>query len=121
MSRRSVGSCQNVMGCRAFTDYTPNCQLNEYFKSKYAPGSSSEYRQFLMRNSCKIMDELRQRSMMINQNPTGCKCNFNHRPHDPVSQVKYHWQPSPGFLAQKNKDFNRPIPAPSSGKWTNFC
>ena len=47
-------SCKNVMqDCRAFTDYTPNCQLNEYFKFKYAPGSSSEYRMWLQRNACK--------------------------------------------------------------------
>lgn len=121
MSRRAVGSCKNVMeDCRQ-TDYTPNCQLNEYLKNKYAPGSSSEYRQYLIHNGCKIMDELRQRSQNMNQNPTGCKCQYDHKPHDPVSQAKYSWRPSAGFLAQKNKNFNTPLPAPSSGKWTNFC
>ena len=115
-------SCKNVMqDCRAFTSYQPNCQLNEYYKNKYAPGSSSEYRMFLMRNACNIMDQERKRSQDNNQNPTGCKCNYNHPPHDTPSQVKYHWRPSPGFLAQKNKDFNRPISAPGQGRWTNYC
>lgn len=115
-------SCKNTMqDCRAFTDYTPNCQLNESFKSKYAPGSSSEYRLFLQHNACNVMDELRQRSKDNNQNPSGCKCNFNHPPHDTPSAVKYSWRPSPGFLAQKNKDFNKPLPAAGKGNWTNFC
>lgn len=115
-------SClNNMQDCRAFTDYTPNCQMNEYYKNKYAPGSSSEYRQFMMHNACRIMDEERKKSMENAENPTGCKCNYNHPPHDTPSTTKYHWKPSPGFLAQKNKDFNRPLPALGMGKWTNYC
>ena len=122
MSRRPVGSCKNVMeDCRAFTDYRPNCQLNEELKNKYAPNASSEYRLFLQHNACAIQEERRKFSQELNKNPTGCVCNFDHRPHDPASQVKYHWQPSSKFLGQKNKDFNRPIPSPAQGNWTNFC
>ena len=106
---------------RSITDYTPNCQMNEYYKFKYAPGSSSEYRQYLIHNACSIMDEERQKTMMKNENPTGCKCNYNHPPHDVASAKKYHWRPSPGFLAQKNKDFGRPLPALGQGRWTNYC
>lgn len=117
-------SCKNVMqDCRAFTDYSPNCQLNEYLKYKYAPGSSSEYRMFLQHNACKIMEELRQRSADNNKNPTGCecKCNYNHPPHDQISAEKYNWQPCATWQQQRNKDFNKPIPAPGKGNWTNFC
>lgn len=117
-------SCKNVMqDCRAFTDYTPNCQLNESLKYKYAPGASSEYRHFLQMNACQIMDELRQRSVNNNKNPTGCecKCNFSHPPHDTPHKVKYQWQPSATWLQHKNKDFNQPLPSPGSGRWTNYC
>ncbi len=117
-------SCKNVMqDCRAFTDYTPNCQMNEYLKYKYAPGSSSEYRHFLINNACKIMEEMRQRSIDNNKNPTGCecKCNFSHPPHSAEYQAKYHWQPNATWIQNKNKDFNKPIPAPSQGRWTNYC
>ena len=115
-------SCKNVMqDCRAFTDYTPNCQMNEYFKFKYAPGSSSEYRLFVQRNACSIMDELRSRSENRSENPTGCKCNYTHPPHDKPSATKYHWRPSPGFLNQMNKDFNKPLPSLGTGRWTNYC
>lgn len=116
-------SCKNTnqYNGRGFTDYQPNCQLNEYIKNKYAQGSSSEYRLFLQHNACKIMDELRQRSSGQCSNPTGCVCNYNHPPHDAPSTVKYMWQPSAGFLGQKNADFNNCIPAAGMGRWTNFC
>lgn len=121
MSRRAVGSCKNVMSGCYMTDFTPNCQLNETLKNKYAPGASSEYRLWLQKNGCKIMEELRNRSVDMNPNPTGCKCQYNHKPHDPVSQAKYNWRPSATFLAQKNKNLTKPIPLPSYGKWNNFC
>lgn len=115
-------SClNNMQDCRAFTSYEPNCQLNEYYKNKYAPGSSSEYRQYLIHNACNIMDQERKRSQDNNQNPTGCKCNYNHPPHDVGSTKKYHWRPSPGFLAKKNAGFNKPLPAAGMGRWTNYC
>ena len=119
MSSRNRGSCKNSMqDCRAFTDYTPNCQMNESIKSKYAPGASSEYRHFLQSNGCSIMKEIRDNNTY--SNPTGCQCNFNHRPHSNESQQRYSWQPSAGYLANKNKDFNKPIINPG-GKWTNYC
>lgn len=115
-------SCKNVMhDGRAFTDYQPNCQLNEAIKSQYVPGSSSEYRMFLQRNACRIMDEMRKSSSGDCVNPTGCVCNYNHPPHDPAHTVKYSWSPSAGFLHRKNSPFNQCVPAPGKGRWTNFC
>lgn len=118
---RNTGSCKNVMQDCRLTDYTPNCQLNEMYKYKYSPGSSSEYRLFLQRNACKMMDEERKRAGQNWENPTGCVCNYTHPPHDAPSTMKYHWRPSPGFLALKNKDFNKPIPSPGRGSWVNYC
>jgi hypothetical protein len=107
---------------RVFTDYSPNCQMNEWIKNKYAQGSSSEYRLFLQHNACKIMDELRQRSTQsCDLNMQGCVCNFSHPPHDTPHKVKFEWRPSPGFLAEKYKHFNGCLPAPSPGNWVNFC
>jgi hypothetical protein len=66
--------------CRAFTDYNPNCALNEHIKTKHGIVNSTEYRLFLQRNACQIMGDLKQNSQF--DNPTGCKCNYNHPPHD---------------------------------------
>ena len=117
---RNAGSCKYVMqDCRAFTDYTPNCQLNEYVRAKYSPGASSEYRHFLQHNACTLMKELRERSGF--ENPSGCQCNYNHPPHNATSQHRYQWQPSAGYLGNKSKDFNTPIVSPVPGRWTNYC
>lgn len=119
MATNNAGSCKNAMqDCRAFTDYQPNCQLESYLQSKYAPGSSSEYRQFLQNNACSLMKELRERQGFVN--PTGCQCNYNHAPHDSASKARYEYQPSSDFLANRNKNFNTPIMNPG-GKWTNYC
>lgn len=118
MSRNS-GSCKWTMADgRAFTDYSPNCQLEEGLQAKYAPGASSEYRHFLQHNACGIMKELRDKSAF--EHPGGCRCNYNHPPHDAPSAQRYSWQPSAGYFNNKNKDFNRPILAPN-GRYTNYC
>jgi hypothetical protein len=119
MASNNAGSCKYVMqDARAFTDYSPNCQMNEYVKNKYAPGSSSEYRMFLQRNGCSIMKELRERNGFVN--PSGCNCNFSHPPHSQAETIRYSWQPSATYLANKYSDFNQPIMAPG-GKWSNYC
>ena len=115
---RNAGSCKYVMEDCRLTDYTPNCQLNEQLKNRFAPGASSEYRYFLQHNACAMMAELRKRSEF--ENPSGCQCNYNHPPHDAASQARYSWQPSTNWLAQKYRNFNKPIRAPG-GRWTNYC
>ena len=74
---------------RAFTDYTPNCSLNEFLQSG-APlslNSNTQYRMYLQRYGSELMDYMRRRS--INQNATGCRCNFGHPPH----HVEYNPKP----------------------------
>ncbi len=113
----NAGSNIYVMqDARAFTDYTPNCQMNEYFKGKYAPGASSEYRMFLQHNACSIMKETREMNGFIN--PSGSSCHMGHPPHEQAA--RYSWQPSAAYLAKKNKGFNAPILAPG-GNFTNYC
>ena len=34
-----------------FTDFNPNCSLNEYIQKKYNTGNSHEYRYFLQKNA----------------------------------------------------------------------
>ncbi len=119
MNNRLTGSCKSVMYSRDYTDFRANCEMNEELKAMFGSLSSSEYRMALQRHGCNALQYTRQRMMDNSQNPTGCKCNYNHAPHDRVSQMKYSWTPSVGFLAEKNKDFNRPISAPSSGAWTS--
>lgn len=119
MSKNSAGSCKYVMqDCRAFTDYSPNCQMEEYLRSKYAPGSSSEYRLFLQRNAINVMKELREMNGF--QSPTDCNCNYDHAPHDRNSMARYQYQPSVGYLANKQAKFMEPIMAPN-GKWQKYC
>lgn len=119
MSGNNAGSCKNAMqDCRAFTNYQPICEVNNALQSKYAPQSSSEYRQFLQRNSCKIMAELRDQSGFVNA--SGCDCAPNHPPHDAASQARYQWQPSAEYLANRNKCFNQPI-LNRKGSWSNYC
>ena len=67
---------------RAFTDYRPNCELNEYLKAKYAPGASSEYRMFLQHNACALMKEQREMNGFVN--PSGSYCNYSHPPIRPA-------------------------------------
>jgi len=119
MATNNAGSCKYVLqDGRSFTDYSPNCQMNEYYKGKYAPLSSSEYRMFLQRNGCAVMKEQRERNGFVN--PSGCNCNYNHPPHSQAETIRYSWQPSANYLANKYAAFNQPIMAPG-GKWTNFC
>ena len=113
-------SClNNMQDCRAFTDYTPNCQLNETLYNKYGNKSSSEYRYFLQRNACYIMNELRDKSKM--ENPTGCVCNFQHPPHDYESNKVYNSGLGCDGHYQRFKNFNRPLPAHGTHTWTNYC
>lgn len=119
MATNNAGSCKYVMhDGRAFTDYSPNCQMNEYVKGKYAPGSSSEYRMFLQRNGTAVMREMRERNGFVS--PTNCQCSFGHSPHSEAEQIRYSWQPSAQYLATKYADFNQPIMAPG-GHFRNFC
>ncbi len=119
MATNNAGSCKNVMhDGRSFTDYSPNCEMNAYLKSKYSPGSSSEFRMFLQHNGCAIMKELRERNGFVS--PTNCECNYNHPPHDQGSAIRYSWQPSSTYLANRYAQFNQPI-IQSGGHWTNYC
>jgi len=117
---RPVGSCKNVMSdARAFTDYNPNCALNEFVKRKYNIVNSTEYRLFLQRNACKIMGELKQNSEF--DNPTGCKCNYNHIPHDFEHDRLYSKQLTPAEAVTHNSQFNKPLCQSQRGIWTNYC
>jgi hypothetical protein len=43
---------------RAFTDYNPNCEINNAIQKKYKVTDSHEYRAFLQNNAEKLMKEL---------------------------------------------------------------
>lgn len=43
---------------RAFTDYNPNCQLNQMLQKKYNLNNSHEFRYFLQRNAEQVMKDL---------------------------------------------------------------
>ena len=120
MSVRTTGSCKNAMqDCRAFTDYNPNCALNEHIRQKAGVNNSTEYRLYLQRNACKIMADERKRSDF--ENPTGCKCNYLHPPHDYEHDRMFSRVMTPAESYARTKDFNKPLCAYGSGKWTNFC
>jgi hypothetical protein len=121
---RQTGSCKNAMqDCRAFTDYSPNCALNEYIKTQNGANNSTEYRLFLQRNACSIMGQLKNRSE--SENPTGCKCdsqNSQHPPHDYAHDRLFSKQISPSEAYQRNMDINRPLNASGGcGSWTQYC
>jgi hypothetical protein len=119
MATNNAGSCKWVMADgRAFTSYQNNCEVEGYLQSKYAPKSSSEYRQFLQSRACAVMQEMRDRNGFVS--PANCQCNYNHDPHNAASQARYSWQPSAEYLANKNKCFNQPILAPG-GQWSKYC
>lgn len=63
-----------------WTDYNPNCSLNNYLQKKYQTGNSHDYRYFLQRNA----EELRK--------------NFSNCAKKEVSQCQYpntqvNWKP----------------------------
>lgn len=43
---------------RAFTNYSPNCSLNQVLQQKYNVNNSHEYRYFLQQNAEKVMSDL---------------------------------------------------------------
>ena len=117
---RTGGSCKNAMqDARAFTDYNPNCALNEYIRQKHGIVNSTEYRLFLQRNACKVMGELKQNSEF--DNPTGCACNYNHKPHNYESDRLYSAQVTPAAAYTRSLGFSKPIGAMGNGPWSNFC
>ena len=120
MSARTTGSCKNAMqDCRAFTDYNPNCALNEHLKNTAGVTNSTEYRLYLQRNACKVMAELKQSSEF--DNPSGCKCNYLHPPHDYESDRLYSKQLSPTEAYARTKDFNKPLCSYGKGEWNKYC
>ena len=120
MCVRQTGSCKNVMeDCRSFTDYNPNCALNESIKQKHNIKNSTEYRLYLQRHACQIMGDMKKKG--ADDNATGCKCNYNHPPHDMEHDRLYSRQVSPTEAYEKNKDFNKPLCAYGKGEWTNYC
>lgn len=120
MSSRQAGSCKNAMqDCRAFTDYNPNCALNEHLKTKFGIQNSTEYRLYLQRHACQIMGEMRKQSEA--ENPTGCNCNYMHPPHDYEHDRLYSKTVSPAAAYEKNKGINRPLKSYGCGTWTNYC
>ena len=42
---------------RVFTDYNPNCELNNYIQKKYNITNAHEYRAFLQKNAEKIIED----------------------------------------------------------------
>lgn len=81
-------SCKNAMqDGRAFTDYTPNCSMNEFYQHMNKVNNSTEYRLFLQRHARALINDKRSRSER--QNVTGCKCMYQHPPHDKE------WNPKP--------------------------
>lgn len=105
-------SCKNVMqDCRAFTNYEPNCALNEYIQMKYGINNSTAYRLFLQRNGAELQQLMQKKTEF--QNATGCNCVKAHPPHDEeVNPVPYD--------ANKNEKVMKyhPLPnAPGKGRW----
>lgn len=43
---------------RAFTDYQPNCVINDYLQKKYEIDDPHQYRHFLQKNSEQVKKEL---------------------------------------------------------------
>lgn len=120
---RTGGSCKNSMADgRAYTDYNPNCALNEHIKQKYGITSSTEFRLFLQRNACKIMGDQKKASEWT-ENAAGCSCscNYAHAPHDPMHDRLYSRQVTPSEAYERNSKFNKPIGAMGTGTWTNYC
>lgn len=80
-------SCKNAMqDGRAFTDYNPNCSINELVQSKYNKHNSTQYRLFLQRNADKVMNTIRQKNEF--KNVTGCDCNYEHPPHNEAFNIE---------------------------------
>lgn len=120
MTTRATGSCKNAMqDGRAFTDYNPNCALNEFLRTKFGIQNNTDYRLFLQRNACKVMGEMKNLSEF--DNPTGCKCNYLHPPHDYEHDRMYSKLVTPSEAFQHNKDMTKPMRAPGCGTWTNYC
>ena len=74
-------SCKNAMqDGRAFTDYTSSCSANDYVQKLYRIPTSTSYRMFLQHNAEQLMKH--NRALSERNNLTGCKCNYNHPPHN---------------------------------------
>ncbi len=81
-------SCKNAMhDGRAFTDYTPNCSMNEYFQHNSSADNSVSYRLFLQRNGNQLIGFNQKRAEY--QNVAGCRCMYGHPPHNEE------WNPKP--------------------------
>ena len=96
-------SCKNAMATGVqFTDWSPNCSLNEFIQSgaPYKLNSNTQYRLYLQRHGSSLMQHMRKRA--VHQNATGCNCDFQHPPHNQeynpkpynpnntVKQMNYH-------------------------------
>lgn len=57
---------------RAFTDYSPNCELNRDIKEAYGIDNNYNYKMFLQRNAEKLMQQ--DRSYSYIKNKITCNC-----------------------------------------------
>ena len=120
MTSRQTGSCKNAMqDGRSFTDYNSACSMNDYLRTKYGVQNSTDYRLYLQRNACQVMGDLKKSSE--NENPTCCKCNYMHPPHDYEHDRLYSKLVTPTESWLHSKDMTKPLPAYGTGKWTNYC
>ena len=57
---------------RAFTDYMPNCEMNQDIKNMYGIKTDYQYRMFLQRNATKLMQNDREYTFL--KNKLECTC-----------------------------------------------
>lgn len=64
---------------RVFTDYNPNCELNNYIQKKYNITNAHEYRAFLQSNANKLMKDLCVKNEDCKFCPV-CKLSLDYKP-----------------------------------------
>ena len=72
---------------RIFTDYNPNCELNNLIQKKYNVHDMTEYRHFLQNNAEKIIKDLSKFDMEPN-------CKFC-----PVCQAALSYKPKGALIS----------------------
>lgn len=89
---------------RVYTDFSPNCSLNESLRSKYAPGSNEhQFRYALQRNADQIMKDMSGTNCKF---CPVCQAALNYKPTGHVDQIQTNYKLSPptqyGMLPNPN-------------------
>lgn len=72
---------------RAFTDYTPDCIMNQNIQKMYKINDSdnSSYRKFLQHNAEKLMSDFQSKN---SETCPVCKSSKSQRPYKPMTDEK---------------------------------